>query len=144
MTKAFRSLRTYTEIKYIYIYCLTLSQCGWVMCSAHCLIKRNIWMKCNETTCSSNGLGDMEWTQIEGQITWPWIVTLTLSLCSRVIGSALCLTKRNIWVKFNENRLKGSWDMELTRNSRVNPMTLTCDPDLESTELGHVLCTPSY
>ena len=34
------------------------------MGSAHCLTKRNIRMKYNET--SSNGLGDMERTQIEG------------------------------------------------------------------------------
>ena len=36
---------------------------------------------------------------------------------------AHCLTKRNIRVKFNENRSKGSEDMERTRNLRVNPMT---------------------
>ena len=30
-------------------------------------------------------------------------------------------------MKFNENRPKGSGDMERTRNSKVNPMTLTCD-----------------
>ena len=28
-------------------------------------------------------------------------------------------------MKFNENRLIGSGDMEQTRNSRVNPLTLT-------------------
>ena len=38
-------------------------------------------------------------------------------------SSAHCLTKRNIRVKFNENRSKGSGDMERTRNLRVNPMT---------------------
>ena len=54
-------------------------------------------------------------------------MTLTLSLCSQVIDSAHYLTKRNIWVKFNENRLNGSGDMERTRNSRVNPLILTCD-----------------
>ena len=43
------------------------------------------------------------------------------------MNSAHCLTERNIWVKFNENRPKGSGDMERTRNSRVNPLTLTCD-----------------
>ena len=31
-------------------------------------------------------------------------VTLFLSLCSRVIGSANGLSERNIWVKFIENR----------------------------------------
>ena len=66
-------------------------------------------------------------------------VTLTLSLCSQVIGSANHLTERNIWLKFNENRPNGSGDMEKTRNSRVNPMIC----DLESRQLGHVLCTPS-
>ena len=35
-------------------------------------------------------------------------------------------------MKINENRLKDSGDMELARNSRVNPLTLTCDLDLES------------
>ena len=44
----------------------------------------------------------------------------------------------------NENRLKGSGDMEQTRNSMVNPLTLTCDLDLESGQLGHLLCTPPY
>ena len=53
-------------------------------------------------------------------------MTLTLSLCSRVISSSHYLTKRNIWVKVNENRLKGSGDMEQKPNSRVNPLTLTC------------------
>ena len=46
--------------------------------------------------------------------------------------SADLLTEWNIWVKFNENRQKGSGDMEWTRNSRVNPLTLNCDIDLES------------
>ena len=32
----------------------------------------------------------------------------------------------------NENRSKVSADMQLTQNSRVNPMTLNCDHDLES------------
>ena len=54
-------------------------------------------------------------------------MNLTLCLCNPVIGSAHYLTKRNIWVKFNENRLKGSGDMEGTRNSMVNPLLLTCD-----------------
>ena len=30
-------------------------------------------------------------------------------------------------MKFHENRSKGSGDMERTRNSRVNPLTLTRD-----------------
>ena len=56
---------------------------------------------------------------------------LTLSLCSRVISSAHYLTQRNICVKFNTYRLNGSGDMEQTRNSRVNPLTLTCDLAIE-------------
>ena len=39
--------------------------------------------------------------------------------------SAHHLTKRNIRVKCHENRSKGSGDMERTRNSRVNLLTLT-------------------
>ena len=35
-------------------------------------------------------------------------------------------------MKFNENHSKGSGDMERTRNSRINPMTLKCDLDPES------------
>ena len=41
--------------------------------------------------------------------------------------SAHGLTKRNILVQFNENREKGSGDMERTRNSRVNQLTSTSD-----------------
>ena len=37
-------------------------------------------------------------------------------------------------MKFNKNRLMGSGDMERTKKSRVNPLTLTCDLDLWS---GH-------
>ena len=66
-----------------------------------------------------------------------------MSLCSQVISPAHCLTERNIWVRLSENRSKGSEDMEWTRNSRVNHMTLTCDLDIESSQLGYVLCTPS-
>ena len=46
--------------------------------------------------------------------------------------SAHGLTERNIWVKFNVNPSKASEDMERARNSRVYPMTLKCDLDLES------------
>ena len=35
-------------------------------------------------------------------------------------------------MKFHENRSKSSGDMEQTRNSSVNPLTLTCDLDIES------------
>ena len=50
-------------------------------------------------------------------------MTLTLSLDSLVIGSAHGLSEKNIWVKFNENRLNGSGVKEWTQNSRVNPLT---------------------
>ena len=43
------------------------------------------------------------------------------------MGSAHRLTENSIWVKLNENRLKGSGDMERTHNSRVKPMTLNCN-----------------
>ena len=56
-------------------------------------------------------------------------MTVTLSLRSGVIGSAQCLTERNTWVKFNENRSKGTGDKERTQNSRVNHMTSKCDLD---------------
>ena len=58
--------------------------------------------------------------------------------------SAHRLTERNIWVKINENRPKGSGDMKRTRNLRVNPLTLTRDLDIESRLLGHVLCPPPH
>ena len=45
--------------------------------------------------------------------------------------SAHCLTERNVWVKFNENRSKASGGMERTKNSRIYNLTLTCDIDLE-------------
>ena len=34
-------------------------------------------------------------------------------------------------MKFHGNRSKGSEVVERTRNSRVNPLTLTCDLDIE-------------
>ena len=58
--------------------------------------------------------------------TWPWVciaeswVLHTVSLWG------------NIWAKLNENHWKGSGDTEQARNSRVNPMTLKCDLNLES------------
>ena len=48
------------------------------------------------------------------------------------MGSAHSLTERSFLVNFNENRSKGSGDMFLTRNQRVNPMTLKCELDIES------------
>ena len=48
------------------------------------------------------------------------------------MGFAHSLTERNIWVKFNGNRLKDSVDIERTQNSKVNPLTLTCDHGFES------------
>ena len=47
-------------------------------------------------------------------------------------------------MKFHENRSKSSGDMERTPNSRENPMTLTCDFNIESKKLGYVFCTPAY
>ena len=35
-------------------------------------------------------------------------------------------------MKFHENRSKGSGYLERTGNSCVNPLTLSCDHDLES------------
>ena len=46
--------------------------------------------------------------------------------------SAHGLIEINIWVKFIENRSKGSGDMEQTPNSKIKHMTLTYDFDLES------------
>ena len=46
--------------------------------------------------------------------------------------SAHCLTEINIWVKLKENRSNGAGDMERSPNSRVKPITLNCDLDLES------------
>ena len=39
-------------------------------------------------------------------------------------------------MKFNENHSKGSRDMDRTRNSRINPMTLNCDPSQHSRVMG--------
>ena len=52
---------------------------------------------------------------------------MTLSLGRWVMCSAHLLLEWNIWVKFNENQPKGSGDMKITQNSRVNPLTFTCD-----------------
>ena len=60
------------------------------------------------------------------------------------MGSAYSLTDRNIWVNFNENRSKDSGDMEQTQNSRVNPMILKCDLDLESAYPSHEFCILSH
>ena len=57
-------------------------------------------------------------------------MTLTLSLCIRVIGSAHSLPEKNIWLKFNGDNPKGSGDMEQTRNSSLSPFA--CDIDFES------------
>ena len=55
-----------------------------VMCSAHCLTERNIWVTFNKNR--PKGSGDMVWTQNS--------VTLTLSLGSWIMCSAHRLTKR--------------------------------------------------
>ena len=57
------------------------------------------------------------------------------------MGSDHCLTEINIWVKFIENRSKGSGDMEQTQNSEGKTHALECDFDLESVSLSHELCT---
>ena len=47
------------------------------------------------------------------------------------MSSAHHLTEANIWPKFKENPSRGIGDMERTQNSRLKPMTLTCDLDFE-------------
>ena len=54
---------------------------------------------------------------------------LNLILGSWVMCLAHCLTERNIWRKFKENHPKGSGDMEKTRHSRVNLLTLRLKQD---------------
>ena len=50
--------------------------------------------------------------------------------------------RKEIWVKFNENRSKG---YGADRNLKgVNPMTLKVDLDLESAESVNGFCTPSH
>ena len=51
-------------------------------------------------------------------------VAMTLSLCSRVIGSVQWLIEVNIWVKFNENGPMGSGDMERSRNFKGKSLDL--------------------
>ena len=46
-------------------------------------------------------------------------------------------------MKFNEKLSKGYGDMLQTPTSRVNPVTLNCDIDLETPLLSSVFCTPS-
>ena len=53
--------------------------------------------------------------------------------------SAHHLTENNIWVKFNENRPKGSGDMEQTQNSRVYHLTLTCDLEYMGSWALHIV-----
>ena len=47
------------------------------------------------------------------------------------MGSAHQLTEKNIFAMLNENLTKGCKDLKDT-DSRVNPMTLKCDLDLET------------
>ena len=42
-----------------------------------------------------------------------------------------------------DGQIRSSGDKEETRNSRLNPITFSCDPDLESTWLSNGFCTPS-
>ena len=71
----------------------------------------------------------MDRTQILGVKHMTLQCDLDLGSAIRVIYSAHCLTER---MKINENRLKSLRDVERTRNSRVNPSTLTCGHNLES------------
>ena len=73
--------------------------------------------------------------EIQGSNLWPWTVTLTLCRHGWVTSSAHHLTEANIWPKFKENPSRGIGNMERTRNSRLKPMTLTCDLHLELTWL---------
>ena len=49
----------------------------------------------------------------------------------------------NILPKFNKNLMKGSEDMEQTRNARLKLVTLNCDLDLGSAWLSYKFRTPS-
>ena len=72
--------------------------------------------------------GDMERTQ-NSRVN---PMTLTLSLHSRVIGSAQRLTEINIWVKINENRFKGYRRYGTDTKFKVKHMTWNCSLALES------------
>ena len=82
--------------------------------------------------------------EIQGSNPWPWTVTLTLSRHGWVLDSAHHLTKVNIWPKFKENPSTGIKDTERTQNSRLKPMTLTCDLDLELAWLTYWFCTLTH
>ena len=60
------------------------------------------------------------------------------------MGSAHHLTEVNIQPKLNENPSRDKGDMEGTQNSRLNPMTINCDLDLESAWLDNGFCTLSH
>ena len=66
-------------------------------------VKKSFWVK-------------EKWSgqQIQGLITWPSFVALTLSLCNWAIDSAHHLPEMNIWPNFNANLSKCSSDMERT------------------------------
>ena len=74
----------------------------------------------------SKGSRDMNGHETKGKS-----FDLEVCLHNLVIDSAFCLTERNIGVKLNENRSKDSGYIERTINSMVNPMTLTCDIDID-------------
>ena len=73
----------------------------------------------------SKDSGNTEPTRIERVNHMTLKCVLTVGLRYRVIYSAHHLTERNIWVNFNENRPKGSGDMERTQSSSLNPLTLS-------------------
>ena len=107
------------------------------LCVLHIVPQVNIWPKFRENP--PRGKGETEQTQMEGSNTWPWTVTLTLSLHGWIIDSAHRLTKVNIWPKFKENPSTGIGDTERTRNSRLKPVTLNFDLNLESAWLSYVI-----
>ena len=51
------------------------------------------------------------------------------------------ITERNIWVKFNENRLIRFMRYGVQTNWRVYHMTLKCDLDITFAKPGHRFCT---
>ena len=114
---------------------LTLSRHGWVIDS-----KVNIWPKFKENL--STGIGDTERT-------WnsrlkPVTLNCDLDLVSAWLSYEFSTSSHwaNIWPKFKENPSRGIGDMERTRNSRLKPMTMTCDLELAWLTCG--FCTLTH
>ena len=57
------------------------------------------------------------------------------------MSSAYHLTEMSLRPQFIENTSRSKGDMERTGTSRVNPMALNCDLDIESAYLIHGFCT---